>query len=163
PGQTCGPLGSGALCDNTATCETSCKDGAGCSTGQICSTDKGTGVCLGDCTTGQACPSGLSCSGLWYGDKKGCQLSTRGLDKACQPCASGLHCNRLTDALKACLPAGAGIDEQCPDDGASCGPLGSGLLCGLGLCEQGCPNGQACAAGRVCSTQSDPKGVCLAD
>src|SRR5207237_6177558 len=76
-------------------------------------------------------------------------------------CPTGLACATLPNGVKACAPAGAGVDQPCAlSDGSSCGPRGSGGLCFEGLCEPAC-NGGVCGAGRICSGSS--AGGCLVD
>ena len=144
PGAACGPRGAGGLCD-LGRCEASCRDGAGCSAGSICTASKGTGICLQDCGAGQACSGGLTCNSLWDG-RKACLPATVGLDLACS--LPGAQCGPVGTA-SICDQGRCGIACK---DGAGCI---AGRVCsaaaGDGICLVDCTAGQTCPSGTACN------------
>lgn len=114
-----------AICD-LGRCVPTCRDGAGCEIGRICTAASGSGVCLTDCAAGQACPAALQCVSLW------------------------------TPGKSACLPAGVGFEKSCDADGAPCGPFGARAVCAGAKCRASCRDGVGCPPPSTCSANQGP-------
>lgn len=141
----CAAVAATALCDQ-GRCRLSCADGTGCTTGEVCSAAKGSGVCLEACPTG-ACNAGLQCSSLILHGAQVCLAKGQGLGKSC------------TGAGSLCGPKGASL--KCAESlvctatctaGTGCA---SGTVCsdgkGDGLCLTACPLPPSTCASGVCA------------
>ena len=121
---SCGPMGTGALC-NLGACDFPCGPGQTCPSGRICSSSLDGGTCVVDCTAGETCPASTACQSLHTGGNSGCTV------EAVPACASVTQidgcpiisqCGATSDWTVHCSGGGTcvnGSDCEAPENGTT--------------------------------------------